>query len=93
MHFVSFLVHIVVDDMVHKKQDIFTYYCADINSPGTPEQGSQSFCVRMGLVAPWSVRFLPQVEGLKQFCAEKISHLRSDDTKVSPIMDELEHLI
>jgi hypothetical protein len=38
-HFVSFLVHIVVDDMLHKKQDIFTYYCADFNSPGTPEEG------------------------------------------------------
>nr|QQM16266.1 putative nucleocapsid protein [Degsystermes virus] len=100
MQVVSFLVHVVVDDVLHKKQgnytpleNIFTYYSAEYHTPGTPQPSRIAFCRRMNLLTPDEAGFLPILEGAAVFCENRIRELRPNDPRRDAVIEQVKRLV
>jgi hypothetical protein len=94
-HLISFLVHVCVDDVLHKKarnvtdlDKIFTYYCDQYNTPATPQDARVSFCSTMNLLTH-DRRFIPILENQRDFCNNRIRELRPTDPKLDIVLAHL----
>jgi hypothetical protein len=100
LHFISFLVHVVVDDDLHKKarnftdlDNIFTYYCAEHNTPNTPQDSRVTVCSGINLLTHDRRRFIPILENQRDFCNNKIRQLRPTDPKLDIVLADLGKLV
>jgi hypothetical protein len=100
IHYVSFLVHVVVDDVIHKKEgnytnleNIFTYYRAKYNSNVTPQSGRVAFCRRMGMLTPDETLFVPLIEGQSAWCIDRLRVLRPNDPRINEVISDLNRLV
>jgi hypothetical protein len=100
IHYVEFLVHVIVDDILHKKignftdlDNIFIYYSAEYNSPGTPQDSRMIFCSHMGLLSPAHDRFAEVIERQRDFAIAEIRQLRPTDPKLETVLTDLGRLI
>lgn len=96
---ISFLVHVVTDDILHKKtgnytelENIFIYYSAEYYTPGTPQRARVSFCRRMGLMLPDQPRFIQVLEGLRDHAERRIRILRPDDPQLERTIRDIKRL-
>lgn len=99
MNYISFVIHIVVDDILHKKAEnytaldnILTYFSAEFNSPGTPHESRMNFCRHMGLLSPTGERFVEMLERQRDFCINAIRELRPNDPKLEAVITEVGRL-
>jgi hypothetical protein len=100
IHYVSFLVHVVVDDILHKKvgnytelENIFIYYSAEYHAAWTPQDARISFCDHMGLLTPDRALFLPVIEHLRDFAIQRIRQLRPGDPHLEAVIQDLNRLV
>jgi len=100
MHVISFLVHIIVDDVLHKKkgnytplENIYTYYAAKYHTPTTPQEGRVMFCRRMGLLTHDGRHFINQITDQTQWCLERIRVLRPNDPKLEQVVADILRLV
>jgi hypothetical protein len=100
MQYVSFLVHVVTDDILHKKagnytdlENILIYYSAEYHNPCTPHDSRLVFCDHMGLLTPTRESFLPILENLRDSSISKIRALRPQDPRLENVIQELDRLV
>jgi hypothetical protein len=100
MQFVSFLVHIIEDDILHNKvenytalEDIFINYSAAYHTPCTPQEARLSFCGKMGLLTPGRDLFIPVIEGLREVATQSIRLRRPADPRLEYVLNELNRLV
>jgi hypothetical protein len=74
MQIVSFLVHVIVDEVLNKKlgnytpiDNILTHYAAEYHTPGTPQESRVALCTKMGLLTTKRLHFLPLIESIREF--------------------------
>jgi len=100
MHVISFLVHIIVDDVLHKKkgnytplENIYTRYAAEYHTPATPQDARVTFCRRMGLLTHDGRHFINQITDQTQWCLERIRVLRPNDPRLEQVIADVLRLV
>jgi hypothetical protein len=83
MQYVCFLIHVIVDDILHKKAGNYTElennlvnYSAQYHTPRTPKDPRIIFCDHMGLLNPARDYFIPMLENLRDSSIARIRALR-----------------
>jgi hypothetical protein len=99
-HYMSFLVHILADNVIHRKQqnftglrDMFTYYAAAYNCLGTPLGAREIFCQKVGLLNEAHTAFIPVIMENNDWYQARIRAFRPDDPHVEEVMRDLNYLI
>lgn len=96
---ISFLVHLLVDNVLHKKagnytplESILTYFKAEYNSNGTPEPGRAIFFSRMGLLNANETAIAQVILNQAEWAVGRIRALRPNDAKLEQTIQELARL-
>lgn len=98
-HIMFFLVHVIVDDVIHKKKedytnliDIFSYYSASYNSPGTPLRSRVAFMTKIGFVNAQKDGFPDDLAILQPALETILSGLRPQDKNLKTVIKDLAKL-
>nr|QWX94188.1 putative nucleocapsid protein [Gonipterus platensis bunyan-like virus] len=94
-----FISHIIVDDVIHKKDKSFTdltvmlaYYKAAYGSPGTPQTSREKFMKVLNLADQTGATFNQKVRTAAVTAEVKIRQLRPDDPNLDTVISELKTL-
>lgn len=99
MHILFFIVHIVVDDVLHRKKHDFTdlqtmlqYYQASYDSPAVPQKSRLAYCRVKGLLIEGSNRFIGPLTTAQQTAVDVITSLRPNDKYLRSTIEALKKL-
>lgn len=95
-HFLHFLCHVLVDDIIHKKAKAYTnleqmwqYYQATNRSEATPEAGRLKFCASLGMLDATKTKFLNVYIDADGKAEDLIKQLRPQDPDLKNVVAEL----
>lgn len=99
MHLLFFVVHIVVDDTLHRKKRDFTdlqsmlqYYQAAYDSPAVPHKSRLAYCRAKGLIIAGGKKFVNTLQIAQTNAIDMIKTLRPDDKYSASVIDNLKKL-
>lgn len=100
IHFVFFLCHVLVDNVIHQKarnftdlSQMFTYYAAEYRSDGTPQAARLRFCRIIHVVRPGLIDFAVALMNAIAGAQARIRALRPNDPNLDRVIEDLRHLI
>ncbi|KAL1516476.1 hypothetical protein ABEB36_000385 [Hypothenemus hampei] len=99
VHMVFFCVHVLLDDVLHKKDKRFTeldqmfaYYKAAYGSVACPPRARAKFMKSLNLLAPGDLTFAPVIKSVIAHCRSLIQQSRASDQDLPSILAQVQDL-